>query len=199
MAMENVVDQTQEAVENARDQLINVAAVMVAVIATFLALCGVKADNMDYGILQEKSEAVDQWSLYQAKSMKQYLYKLQRDSLEAMLLTALGAPPSSIAVLHKKIGKYGEEIDRYESEKAEIMAKAKEHEANAERMNRMANLLDLTEVFLSLAISLLAIAILTKRWWMLGGAVVPSVIGIVFGAAALLNAGWDVTLPGFLN
>ena len=199
MAMDEVIDQAQEAAEGAHERLINVAAVMVAIIATFLALCGVKADNMDYGILQEKSDAVDQWNMYQAKSMKQYMYKLQRDSLQALLLTQRGAPPAAVAAVNKNVAKYSAEIDRYEKEKEEVSAKAKEHEDNAERMNRMANLLDLTDVFLSLSISLLAITILTKRWWMFFVALAPSLLGVVFGLAALMNSGWDVTLPAFLN
>jgi hypothetical protein len=199
MAIDEVIDQAQEAAEGARERLINVAAVMVAIIATFLALCGVKADNMDYGILQEKSDAVDQWNMYQAKSMKQYMYKLQRDSLQATLLTATGASPKAVAAVNRSVAQYTAEINRYEQEKEDVSAKAKEHEANAERMNRMANLLDLTDVFLSLSISLLAITILTKRWWMFFVALVPSLVGVVFGLAALLNSGWDVTLPSFLN
>ncbi|MBU0611716.1 MAG: DUF4337 domain-containing protein [Armatimonadetes bacterium] len=197
--VDEVVDQAHEEAEGSNERFISVAAVVVAVIATFMALCGVKADNMDYGILQQKSDAVDMWAMYQAKSMKQYMYKLQRDSFETTLLTAPGVAPAARAEVQKRLAKYNAEIDRYEQEKEETSTKAKEHEANVERMNRVADLLDMTEVFLSLAIALLAITILTRLRWMLVLSLVPSAIGVFFGLAAL--AGWsiEIALPGFLT
>lgn len=197
--MDEVVDQVQEAVEGSADRLTNIAAVSVAVIATFLALCGVKADNMDYGILQEKSDAVDMWSMYQAKSMKQYMYKLQADSFEAMLITSPGLSPAARANVEGRLAKYHAEIDRYEQEKEEISGQAKGHEARAASMDRIANLLDMTEVLLSLAIALLAITILTRLRWMMLLSTVPALIGIFFGLAALAEWNISITLPGFLT
>lgn len=197
--VDEIVDQAQEAAEGQSERFINVAAVVVAVIATFMALCGVKGDNMDYGILQEKSDAVDMWAMYQSKSMKQYMYKLQRDSFETTLLTSPGISPAARADVEKRLAKYRAEIDRYETEKEETSAKAKDHEANVERMNHIADLLDLTEVFLSLSIALLAITILTRLRWMMALSLVPSAIGIFFGTAALAGLNIVITLPAFLN
>lgn len=198
--MEDVIDQAQEAAEGAGDRLVNIAAVAVAVIATFMALCGVKADNMDYGIVQEQTAAVDMWAYYQSKSMKQYMYKLQSDDLQATLLVSgASLAPAARAELDKKLAKYKGEIDRYDTEKAEAQDKAKGHEANVDRMNITANQLDYTEVFLSLAISLLAIAILTRKRWLLVLALIPAVLGIVMGAIALMGLPLDIPLPGFLT
>jgi len=197
--VDEIVDQAQEAAEGANERFINIAAVLVAIIATFMALCGVKGDNMDYGILQEKSDAADMWSQYQSKSMKQYMYKLQSDSLEAMVLTATGASPEARGKIQSKLAKYKGEIDRYETEKEEISGKAKDHEANVERMSHVADLLDMTEVFLSLSVALMAITILSKRRWMLVLSLVPSALGVFFGLAALCSWPIVITLPAFLN
>ncbi|MCE5240246.1 DUF4337 domain-containing protein [bacterium] len=197
--VDEIVDQAHENAEGSNDRFVNVAAVIVAVIATFMALCGVKADNMDYGILQQKSDAVDMWAMYQAKSMKQYMYKLQRDSFETMLLTSPGLTPAARAEVDKRLARYSAEIDRYEQEKEETSAKAKAHEANVERMNRIADLLDMTEVFLSLSVALLAITILTRLRWMLALSLVPSAIGVCFGAAALAGLNIEIVLPAFLT
>jgi hypothetical protein len=196
---EELVDQAQESAEGAGERFVSIAALMVAVIATFMALCGVKGDNMDYGILQEKSDAADMWNQYQSKSMKQYMYKLQCDTLEGMMLTSGTLAPAAQQALQAKLAKYKGEIDRYETEKEEISGKAKDHEANVARMNHVADLLDMTEVFLSLAISLLAITILTRRRWMMALSAVPAVIGIFFGLAALCSWPIQITLPAFLN
>lgn len=198
--MEDVIDQAQEAAEGAGDRLINVAAVAVAVIATFMALCGVKGDNMDYGILQEQTAATDMWAFYQAKSMKQYMYKLQRDDLEALaLIGGSSLAGAGRAALDRKLARYADEIARYETEKGEATQKAKGHEANVARMNITANQLDYTEVLLSLAISLLAIAILTRRRWLLTLALIPAVLGVAVGAIALAGLPLDIPLPGFLT
>jgi len=142
---------------------------------------------------------VDMWAMYQAKSMKQYMYKLQRDSFEAMLLTSPGLTPAVRAEVDKRLARYTAEIDRYEQEKEETSAKAKAHEANVERMNRIADLLDMTEVFLSLSVALLAITILSRRRWMLVLSLVPSAIGVCFGAAALAGLNLEIVLPAFLT
>jgi hypothetical protein len=197
--MDDLMDQVQEVASNDSDRLINGAAVAIALIATLLALCGVKADNMDYGILQEQNQALDMWNMYQAKSMKQYMYKLQNDALESTALAAVGLSPANRATLTAKLTRYEEEIARYEDEKRQTKAKAEGHEGKAGAMNLTANQLDYTEVFLSLAISLLAIAILTRKRWLFGVALVPAVLGAAAGLMALIEVPWDVPLPGFLS
>jgi hypothetical protein len=197
--MDEVVDQAQEQGESGSDRFTSVVAVVVAVIATFMALCGVKADNMDYGILQEKADAVDMWSMYQSKSMKQYMYKLQCDSFRTMLLTSSAVTPAARARIEAMLAKYGGEIARYDTEKEEITAKAKGHEANVDRMNKVANLLDMSEVLLSLSVALMAITILTRLRWMLAMSLLPTCLGIFFGFAALVGMNLDIVLPAFLN
>jgi hypothetical protein len=198
-SMGDVVDTAHEAAEGQNDWLVSAAAVAIAVVATFMAVCGVKGDNVDYGILQEQSNAVDMWSMYQAKSMKQYMFELQRDSFQARL--AVGGSdlaPNARNEITAAIAGYEENIRRYEGEKAEIKAKAEEHEKTCEALDAVANKLDLGDVFLSIAISLMAITILTKRRWLFVIAAVPCVLGIAFGLAALLNLPFSVPLPGLL-
>jgi hypothetical protein len=199
-SLEDVVDTAQEAAEGEDDWLISAAAVAIAVVATFMAVCGVKGDNVDYGILQEQSNAVDMWSMYQAKSMKQYMFELQRDSFEAQLaLCGAGElAPEAREKITTAIAGYQDNIERYEVEKAEIKAEAEDHEKACGALDEVANKLDLADVFLAIAISLMAITILTKRRWLFVIAVIPCLLGIGLGLAALLNLPFSVPLPGFL-
>jgi len=64
-----VAEVTQDAVAKAHDSTLStLAAVMVALTATFMALCNVKDGNVTQAMAQARTKAVDQWSYYQAKS-----------------------------------------------------------------------------------------------------------------------------------
>lgn len=65
-----------------------------------------------------QAEASDQWSFYQAKSIKQNLYELELERLNANPTTA----PAQVEKLKSK-------IDKYEKDKAAITADAKKFEA----------------------------------------------------------------------
>jgi len=198
-SMADVVETAHEAAEDENDGLVSAAAVAIAVVATFMAVCGVKGDNVDYGILQQQSSAVDMWSMYQAKSMKQYMFELQRDSFRAQLAVGgAGLAPGARRDITSAIAGYEENIQRYESEKAEIKAEAQQYETAYGALDEVANKLDLADVFLSVAISLMAITILTKRRWLFVIGAIPCVLGIVLGLAALLNLPFSVPLPAFL-
>jgi hypothetical protein len=69
--MADAADQAQEAVENAEKSRLNSAvAVLVALSATFVALCNVKDGNVVQAMAQAQAGAVDQWAYYQSKSTK---------------------------------------------------------------------------------------------------------------------------------
>ncbi|HEY4595532.1 MAG TPA: DUF4337 family protein, partial [Thermoanaerobaculia bacterium] len=74
--MSEIEETISEAVENAEkshDALNNLIAVLVALLATFMALCNIKDGNIVQAMSQDQAKAVDQWSYYQAKGMKENL------------------------------------------------------------------------------------------------------------------------------
>src|SRR5258707_6195858 len=99
----------------------NVIAVLVALTATFMALCNIKDGNITQAMQQAQAGAVDQWSYYQSKSTKQNLAEAMLDqfSIERDMTTG---PERD--VLEKKVAVYAANVKRYDSEKAEIKAKA---------------------------------------------------------------------------
>ena len=56
-------------------------ALLVAITATFMALCNVKDGNIVQGMAQAQSGAIDAWSYYQAKSTKQSLAEATLDQI----------------------------------------------------------------------------------------------------------------------
>src|SRR6266700_2508706 len=87
--MSEVAEKLNEAVEKAHESKLNtVIAMCVAVIATFMALCNVKASNIVQQMSQAQAHSVDQWSYYQSKSTKQHVAEAAIDQIELQRDTA---------------------------------------------------------------------------------------------------------------
>jgi hypothetical protein len=128
-----------------------------------------------------QAQASDQWAYYQAKSIKGYIYDLQKEKLE-MDLKALKAAmsPSLAAEYQKKITAYGQKTEKYDEEKADIMKKAKELEERRDETQKHSGAFGFAAMFLQIAILLSSIAALMKQknFWYLGMAL--GSVGLVY-------------------
>lgn len=188
--MSEIVDSINEAVEKGQEGRFNsIIALMVAVVATFMALCNVKDGNIVQAMEQDQASAVDEWALYQAKGMKMNLAEsvLDQMMLERDLRPEL--PTEGRAKLDKKIGEYTAQVKLYESEKAEIKAKAKGFQEDYDRLNIHDDQFDLAEALMSVAIALLGITALTRKRLLLGFGCALGGLGILFGLAGFLGLG----------
>ncbi len=195
--MSELAETIGEAVERGGGDRLNAAiALMVAVTATFMALCNVKDGNVVQAMEQDQASAVDQWSLYQAKGMKMNLAESTLDelSLERDLRPELGA--DARARIDKKIAEYGARVKLYETEKAEIMAKAKGFKDDYDALNVHDDQFDLAEALMSVAIALFGITALTRKRLLLGFGIGLAALGVVFGLAGFLRLGLH---PDFLT
>jgi hypothetical protein len=182
--MDNPADALPEGAP--KDRLNNIIAVAVAVLASFMAVTKVKDDNIVQAMLQAKSDAVDTWSQYQAKRVKQHLLELGRDQTAAFRLAA----PQSAAQYDEQEKHYEAEIKRYEKEEAELQQKAHGFEAQYDALNYRDDQFDLSDAALSVALGLLAVTALTRKRWLLWLAFGFSIFGLVMGLAGLL--GWHL-------
>src|SRR5213079_49830 len=105
--MENPSELLTESGYKSRDQFNNWIAVSVAILAAFMAVTKVKDDNIVQAMLQAKSDAVDTWSEYQSKRIKQHLSELGRDQDNALRLTI--AQPAAAAQLEEQAKHYDSE------------------------------------------------------------------------------------------
>ena len=159
----------------------NHLAVMTAVMATIGALLSYEASvSLGEAIIFKnessikKTEASDQWNFYQAKSNKQNLAELA-----AKLTTGSDREDSKNEVL------------RYKSEKEEIKKKAEDieklaHEADerSEQYMHSHHRWATGTTALQIAISLAAIALLTRRKWLEYASLFCATTGVVFGIIA---------------
>ena len=82
--MSDITETIQETVEKAGESKLNAKiALLVAITATFMALCNVKDGNVVQAMSQAQSRGVDAWSYYQAKSTKQAIAEEALDQLKA--------------------------------------------------------------------------------------------------------------------
>jgi lipopolysaccharide export LptBFGC system permease protein LptF len=160
-------------------------AVATAILATLGALMSFaggdtqsKAQLFKNDAAIKKTEANDQWSYYQAKGSKQNLSELG--------MTLVTQPD--------KIEFYKGEAERYKNEKADIKkiadkleAESKEFDERSAEEMHLHHRWALGGTAMQIAIALSAIALLTRRVWLVYGVAIVATIGLAFGALALLG------------
>jgi hypothetical protein len=180
--MTDISDTINEAVEHASDSRLNsIIAALVAIAATFMALCNVKDGNIVQGMAQAQANAVDQWSYYQAKGMKQNLAEATLDQLQ--LQRTMLTDPKFAPMLDAKIAVYEKQVKKYEKEKIDIKANAEGQVKEYERLNLHDDQFDMSDACLSVAIALFGVTALTKKRWLLALACLFMFFGVLFGLA----------------
>jgi hypothetical protein len=190
---ETVADAVEKA-ESSRDTLNNVIAVLVALLATFMALCNIKDGNIVQAMSQDQSKAVDQWSYYQAKGMKQNLAESVLDQLQIRKAEP-GLAPQAGALLDKEIAIYTASVKKYEQQKEEIKSTAEGAEKDYDRLNVHDDQFDMSEALISIAIALLGVSALTRKRPLVVFAILVATFGVVLGLAGFL--GWNIHPDAF--
>jgi hypothetical protein len=159
-------------------------AVMTALLATVGALFSYMggATQANAGLFKnnaaiKKTEASNQWNYYQAKSSKQNLYEVTLNLLP-----------------EEKKEQYLKEIERYKGEKAEIKLAADKLETEATTWDKRSDdELHLhhrwaqATTALQVSIALAAIAMLTKRKWLVYGMYGVASLGVLLGGLAVAH------------
>ena len=159
-------DETKEKDFSKRQtQLIALTALILAICATFASLYA--GANASKGILAQ-SQASDSWAYYQAKSIKQSMYKMQLEALDI-------DPPSNLDPTRLNIlrEKYQQTIDRYENEQMDIRKQANQKEADRDHFLDLNRSFAGSLTYLQIAILLTSLAGLMKQigFWYAGIAI----------------------------
>lgn len=190
--MPEIDDAINEAIEHAEkgSGLNSAVAILVAITATFMALCNIKDDNIVQAMEHEQSKAVDTWSYYQAKSLKQHVQELGLELANQHLAADGNLTPQAHKVYEDSVAKYTKEIKKYDDDKKKASDEAKGHEAEYDRLNVHDDQFDSASAFFSIAIAMAGITALTRKKWLLFVALALSVLGLIFGVAGF--AGWNL-------
>ncbi len=167
--------------EEKKEPWLNYLALATVILAVCATLSTFKGGGFSTRSVLSQTHASDQWAYYQAKSIKGYLYELQKEKLE-LELKQLGpkAASSLIEEYQKKIDGYARNINRYNDEKAQIEKDARKFEAIKEDATVHAQAFGMAVIFLQIAILLSSIAALMKRKpvWFLG--LITGAVGVFY-------------------
>ena len=145
-----------------KEPWLNYLALTTVIFAVCATLSTFKGGGYSTRSVLAQTQASDQWSYYQAKSVKANLYELQKEKLEMELEESL-VPPNSLEPHKKKIAAYAERIDRYTTEKTAIEHDAKKLEAIRDEAQQHSKIFGLSVIFLQISILLSSIAALLKK------------------------------------
>lgn len=155
------------------------AAMVIAVFAMVLAICGLGGSNAGKEAMNNNVLASNYFQFYQAKNIRQTALILAADELELAWLATPSLPEESRQAPRAKIDQYRKTIARYESEpdtregKKELLVRAREHEEKRDTALRQDPYFDYAEALLQIAIVLISASIIADLVWLsfLGGAI----------------------------
>jgi hypothetical protein len=173
--------------EEKKEKWLNYLALTTVIFAVCATLSTFKGGGFSTRSVLAQTQASDQWSYYQAKSIKGYIYETQKEKLELDLRSSGGRMAKPLVQEYEqKVDSYAKKIKKYEEEKKQIEADARKFEAVKEDAQRHAQIFGMAVIFLQIAILLSSIAALLKKKivWVLGLAV--GVVGLVYFADGFL-------------
>ncbi|HEX8189966.1 MAG TPA: DUF4337 domain-containing protein [Pyrinomonadaceae bacterium] len=198
-------EQIAEARESADEKFKNRAALIIAFMASLLAITSLGGGNAAEDVANNNIHASDTWAFYQAKSIRQTALKVAADGLEADLRANPNMPPDARDFIQKRLDEYRSTAARYEDEpdkedpgnplkgegRKQLTARAKDFESQRERAAKQDPNFDFAEALFQIAIVLASVSILASSRLVLR-------LSLAVGAAAtlLMLNGYFLILPG---
>jgi Domain of unknown function (DUF4337) len=161
----SVAEELQEHAEHAQNPFDKHVAATMAIIAAALAVVSVLGHITTTEELLNQQKASDQWSYYQAKSIRRYESEVARDMFAAMKND-------------KQSEQYAKNAEKYKKDDEEITKEAKTLETESRLRGRQALRLHFGEVFLEVSIVFASLAILSKRALLWYAAIAGGLLGV---------------------
>ena len=180
---------TEAADKKARDddkRLNNLVAVTVVILTVFMAISKTKDDNINQAMQKAKADAVDAWAEYQFARVKLHVDENGLNQLR--LVETSGQIDKAVAA--KQAAEYDADIKKYQDRSKETKAKAEKLEAEYDRLNFRDDQFDISDVFLSIAVAVSAVAALVDSFALLYFAWSSGALGMFFGIAGFAGLGF---------
>src|ERR1700744_5293428 len=160
------VDHVKQKEKEQRDGWTKYVSLTMVCVAVLAAVATLRGGGFSTRTLKEMNEATfsqaeasDQWSFFQAQSIKENLYQIELDHLNAV------AQPDAAAVEKMKA-----KIEKYEKAKADVTAQAKKHEQERDAARKTAvsaaehsKSMGLSITLFQIAIALGAMCLIVKK------------------------------------
>jgi hypothetical protein len=156
-------------------------ALTTALYAVILAVTALGGNNSMKEMLMAQQEAANQWAFFQAKAMRETLYKIERSKLEADFQErAKYLKPEARVQFENRIKKAKDEEIRYAKEKKDIEGEAKKAEHERDLNKRRDPYFDFAEVLLQISIVMASIAIISSSFPVFCFSLVVAAMGTIF-------------------
>lgn len=166
--------------EEKKEPWLNYLALTTVVLAVCATLSTFKGGGYSTRSVISQAQASDQWAFFQAKSIRENMYRLQKENL---VLTQEVLPPNASAAVHTRyqtaIADADASVEKYEKEKNTIKGEAQRLEKQRDDAQRHGQPFGMAVIFLQVAILISSIAGLLRRqqiWY----------VALPFGALGLL-------------
>jgi len=162
-------------------------ALTTAIFAVLLAITSLGGNNAMKEMILAQQQASDQWAFYQAKVIREHIYRGQKMRLELDLLDrSESLRPEVRKRLESLLQQMAAEEERYRGEKKEIEKEAKklEHERDVNRAKDP--YFDYAEVLLQIAIVMSSIAIIAASRPIFSFALVSAALGALLSLNGFL-------------
>lgn len=168
--------------EAKKEQWTTYLAISTVIIVVCATLSTFKGGGYSNKSLMNQTNASDQWAFYQSKSLKSYVFEMQKDNLELQSELINKSNPSQevLAKYEEKIASCAAKIHQYDLDKEEISRVAKKFEAEREDCKLHAAAFGIAVIFLQISILLSSISALAKKKYVWFLSLLVGVLGIVY-------------------
>ena len=157
-------------------------ALTTAVFAVCLAVVSLGGNNAMKEMLLAQQQSSNQWSFYQAKVVREHLYRNQKMRLELDLAIAgKSLSPANRQRMEEALKQFAAEEERYRTEKKEIEQEAKNLERERDINRAKDPYFDYAEVLLQIAIVMASISILASSTTIFSFSLVAAILGVLMG------------------
>lgn len=158
-------------------------AVTTLLLAACATLTAFKAAGYGNRMVLAQNQASDQWAYYQAKSIRETQYQVQRDAMVAIL-----PPDIRTESVNKQIAAFEEEIKRYKQEKNDITKEAQKLEIERDTARKYNTVFGQALMFLQVGILLSSLSSINKvnGYWYAGAFIGIMGVGLFLYASFIL-------------
>jgi Domain of unknown function (DUF4337) len=145
------------------DRWMSLVALATAVMAVFATVTTLYIGKYSSRAILNQGQETSQWAYYQAKSIKSYVYEIQKQKLELEMMAQASRPKAVMDRYTQLIKDYDKQIKRYDVEKIEIKTTADALAKSKEDAQARAGNFGYGLIFLQISIMLASISALTKK------------------------------------
>jgi len=168
--------------EEKKEQWTTYLAISTVIIVVCATLSTFKGGGYSNKALMNQTSASDQWAFYQSKSLKSYVFEMQKDNLELQseMISKSNPKDEVLAKYQEKLASCAKKIQQYETDKAAITVQAKKFEADRDDCKLHGSAFGIAVIFLQISILLSSISALAKKKYVWFLSLFVGVIGIVY-------------------